>query len=303
MKSIYKLLDVNFDTFKRSEIISILKEYDLLGMLENAFRLLYRQNNKPGDIVTILSALLLGIERKIEAIKKLKYTRKKLESISSFMFIFLADFLIKTQHEPKEIISHLKENLHIFNNLLCQRSGSALKLFDFEKLAFICSTRTTATAGTARAPHPATPYPQENAPGIKQNAPPAPVAKRFIWTNKGKLEELVHQLVKRKLIKQKSGFFNLFLKPDDNLLIKWDTERIPELSFLLFKLYSLGFLKISGNKGYFTLAEKHFCGINGTVIKRNSLKKLSSSIRNENEKYSSVITEVNAIIRSIHPAD
>jgi hypothetical protein len=283
MESLRKLLAAHFDASKREEILYNLRQLQLTGFLDTASRLLYRKDNQLGDIITILSALLLEIAHKLEPIKRLGAGRKKVNSISIFMFIFLGDFLNRTLHEPQQILGRLRKNLLLYKDLFGHRHDPFTALIDFERLALICSAR--------------------KSNGGISFVSSGELAARFIWTNKGKLEELVHQLLIRKLISRKSDLFDLFLRPRKELTIQWDGRRMHELSLLLFRLYSMGFLKISGNKGYFALAERHFRGINGTIIKKNSLKKLSSHIRAEYSRYSNVISEVDAIIRSISASD
>lgn len=283
MESLHRLLAAYFDAPRRSEIVLLLRQLELTTLVDTALRLLSKKENQFTDIVAILSAILLEMGHKLDHLKSITEDRRKLDLLSTFMFVLLGDFLNKTPQEPRLILTRLRQNLALYRDLFGQRKERLPTLFDFDRLMVICSARR-----------------KDDAPILTSAGERSA---RFIWTDKGKLEELVHQLLKRKLIHRKSELFDLFLRPNDNLTIQWDGHRMPELSYLLFRLYSLGYLRISGNKGYFALAERHFRGIDGTIIKKNSLKKLSSTIRAENTRYNTVIAEVDEIIRSISLAD
>ncbi len=124
---------------------------------------------------------------------------------------------------------------------------------------------------------------------------------KMVWSGKGKLEELVDQLYQSGLIKSKSACFNLF-RPQNGkeVKVKWDFERKEHLAYLLYELYQQEFIKMVRTKGYFVYAEKHFVSFDGLVFKKNTLKKISSSIRQNPQGYSNVIREIRNIIKSIN---
>ena len=123
---------------------------------------------------------------------------------------------------------------------------------------------------------------------------------RIVWTDKGRLEELVYQLLTRKLIKSKTAFFNLLLKEDiEGITVKWDFLRKTHLALLFYELYSKNYIRIISNKGYFSFVEKHFTGFDNRLLKKDSLKKISSAIHTKPHKYLNVIAEVTDIINGI----
>jgi hypothetical protein len=123
---------------------------------------------------------------------------------------------------------------------------------------------------------------------------------KLIWTKKGRLEELTYQLAERKLIKNKRAFFDLFLRAQSEYtVVKWDFERKGHLAHLLFELYRKNLINITSNRGYFLYAEKHFIGFDGTVLKTNSLKKLSSAIHTQPLLHHKIIKDVNEILDKV----
>ncbi|RFM26269.1 hypothetical protein DXN05_20375 [Deminuibacter soli] len=124
---------------------------------------------------------------------------------------------------------------------------------------------------------------------------------RLCWTGKGRLEELAHQLLQRRLIKNKSAIFNCFSQADNLVLVKWDFDKKSHLAHLLHQLYNHGFITVAFNKGYFSCAEKQFVSFAGTRLQKNSLKKLSSFVINQPEKYTTVIHDVAEILQAITP--
>lgn len=120
---------------------------------------------------------------------------------------------------------------------------------------------------------------------------------RVVWLNKGRLEELVHQLLGHKLITSKSVLFDLFSSSRHaNVHVAWDLSRKAHLAHLWHQLYVKGMIRAEGSKGYFAFAEAHFTGMNGEVLHRNALKRLSSAINVDPDRFARVITDVEGIL-------
>jgi hypothetical protein len=122
---------------------------------------------------------------------------------------------------------------------------------------------------------------------------------KYVWLTKGNLPELVDILLKNNYIKSKKEFFDLFLKPDEIQAIRWNKDKKQHLALLLNRLFSEGYAKIEGNKGYFSFAEKHFASFEKVPFALNSLKKLSSLIAKNPDSYVAAINEVSDIMKQI----
>lgn len=129
-----------------------------------------------------------------------------------------------------------------------------------------------------------------------------PKRTRLQWTGRGRLEELVHQLVDRKLTPSKSALFALFdAKSTTDQRIRWDLSRKDHLALLLHELYAGGFIRAINSKGYFSFAEDHVVGWDGATLRKHALKRRQHAISSEPEKYGGVIAEVGAILKAIDP--
>jgi hypothetical protein len=123
---------------------------------------------------------------------------------------------------------------------------------------------------------------------------------RVVWVGRGKLEELVHQLLGQKLITSKSAFFDLFSSTRyGQVRICWDLSRKAHLAHLWHGLYVKGLIQAVASKGYFAFAEAHFTGMHGEVLRRNSLKRISSVISTEPDRFPSVIKDVERILSNV----
>ncbi|MFH0864659.1 MAG: hypothetical protein V1904_00585 [Bacteroidota bacterium] len=122
---------------------------------------------------------------------------------------------------------------------------------------------------------------------------------KLIWTGKGKLYEFVDILYQKKYIISKREIFSFFIKPCNGSKIRWNPDYKYHLAYLLFILCRENFIILSGSKGFYTCAEKHFTDIEGIFLKKNSLKNIKLKIINNPDKFSFVIREIDEIITKI----
>jgi len=267
------------------EISFILEKYQLSETIDNTIQLLNAKHNQVSDIGVISCCLLTRVNHNISAIKKPDQKIKIEVLLTDLIFKIYIDFLNNTPFDPEKIVEEIIKSSYVTCDLFGYDFNTFKKLIDFYKLNSII-----------------------NQPGKKAQAGASlsNTDKRkckLIWNNgKGRLEELIYQLQKRKLIKTKSTFFNLFLDDHaENVLVKWDFDRKGHLAHLLYQLYAKDLIRLVSCKGYFVYAEMHFIGFDGKVLKKDSLKKLSSSMNTEPLKYIDIIQEVEEIIKSIIP--
>jgi hypothetical protein len=278
MKTLSEYLDDNFTLANRREILAILKTCQLFPVADNFIALLKRNPDQLADICIISSALIININTNIKVLEP-EQRRKAEWLLADLIFVICVDFLKNKPLERDLILRKLKKQCLITCNLMGYDFHVFKKLIDLSALNTI--TPNDMHAGVAI-------HPAETSRG------------KLIWTKKGRLEELVYQLSERKLIKNKRALFDLFLNVQSkHPLVKWDFERKGHLAHLLFQLYKKDLINITSNRGYFSCAEKHFIGFDGSVLRTNSLKKLSSAIHSQPAHYPQVVGDVTEIIQKV----
>jgi hypothetical protein len=119
------------------------------------------------------------------------------------------------------------------------------------------------------------------------------------WLEKGRLFELIDILNKKKYIKSKKEMFAFFLPQKAGVLVRCNIDKKYHIAYLLYRLFNENYARVTGNRGYFCYAEMMFRDMDGKPFKSNSLKKISSRICKNKEKYSHICLEVDAIISKI----
>lgn len=266
-----------------SETIIILEKYRLAKIIDKTVQLLNNPNNQVSDIGIISCCLLTRINNNISTIKKQGLKLKIELLLTDLTLKIYTDFLGITPLAPDEIIKEIIKSSSVTCNLFGYGFNVFKQLIDFYNFNAVIN--------------------YTNKSGYFKHSPTVNRKKcKLIWNGKGRLEELIYQLQKRKLIKNKLNFFNLFLDDHaENILVKWDFERKWHLAYMLHQLYIKDLIRLVSCKGYFVYAEMHFIGFDGQVLKKDSLKRLSSSINTDPLKYANIINEVDDIIRAVTP--
>lgn len=279
MKMLSEYLDDNFTMVSRHEILAILKTCQLSPVVDNFIMLLKHNPDQLEDVCIISSALIINVNTNIKTLESEPRGKAEL-LLADLIFVIFVDFLKNKPLERNHILQNIKKQSLITCDLMGYDFNVFKKLIDIAALNGVNGNHTHG-AGVAIQPI--------EIPGCK-----------LVWTKKGRLEELVYQLSERRLIKNKRALFDLFLNGQSkHPLVKWDFERKGHLAHLLFQLYKKNLINITSNRGYFSCAEKHFIGFDGTVLKTNSLKKLSSAIHSQPSNYPQVIGDVTEIIEKV----
>lgn len=283
MKTVSEYTNAVFTAADNNETTFILEKYHLSETIDNTIQLLKKKHNHISDIGVISCCLLTRVNHNIGAVKKQDQKIKIEVLLTDLIFKIYIDFLNNAPFDPEKIIEEIIKSSSVTCDLFGYDFNTFKKLIDFYKFNSIINPPSKRIYLSA-------------IPNVDRKKC------KLIWNGKGRLEELIYQLQKRKLIKTKSTFFNLFLDDNaENVLVKWDFERKGHLAHLLYQLYAKDLIRLVSCKGYFVYAETHFIGFDGAVLKKDSLKKLSSSMNIEPLKYMDVINEVEEIIKSIMP--
>jgi hypothetical protein len=279
MKTLSEYLNDNFTMVNRHELLTVLKTCQLSPVVDNFILFLKNNPNQLADVCIISSALIININTNIKALETERRGKAEL-LLADLIFIIAVDFL-KTKPLARDLILRkLKKQCLITCDLMGYDFHVFKKLIDMSALNAVDNNNM-----------------HRNGVVIE----PVEISRcKLVWTKKGRLEELVYQLSERKLIKNKRALFDLFLNAQTkHPLVKWDFERKGHLAHLLFQLYKKNLINITSNRGYFSCAEKHFIGFDGTTLKTNSLKKLSSAIHSQPSNYPQVVGDVTEIIEKV----
>lgn len=281
MPQLEQFLKKHFNTELQEEISNLIHELSMRKYFNNTIMLLDNPEIPKNEvaIATVSSSLLRNINYKLGRFQTIE---EKISRQRIFGILFerlLVSFISKNIREVDKIFSSMESSLYI----TCLQQGYdhnlMKKLFDFEGLKHVLHNLRN----------------QELTVTLANNQK----IQKYVWLNKGNLPELVDILLKNNYIKSKKEFFDLFLKPDEIQEIRWSKDKKQHLALLLNRLFTEGFAKIEGNKGYFSFAEKHFTSFEKVPFAVNSLKKLSSLIAKNPSAYSIAINEVNDILKQI----
>lgn len=276
-------LNTQFSSGDINETSIILEKYNLAKIIDKTKLRLKDTRTQLPDIGFISCCLLSTINFNIGAIKKHDQKMRIEGILTDLIFEIYIDFLNRSFLGPESIIEEIIKSTAVSHDLCGCDFNVFKKLIDFYKMDRLIS--------------------QAHKSIYLKPLPSAEAHKsKLMWNGKGRLEELIFQLRERKLIKTKTHFFNLFINQHaDNTIVKWDFERKGHLAYLLHQLHVKDFMRLVSGKGYFSYAETHFTGFDDTPLKKDSLKKLSSSMNSEPLKYKYIINEVDEIIRAILP--
>jgi hypothetical protein len=122
---------------------------------------------------------------------------------------------------------------------------------------------------------------------------------RLEWTGKAKLDSFVDIMLVKKCIYAKRELYNFFLKPSRNNIVRYNTDKLELLAYLLHRLCRKGIIRPKVNKGYFICAESHFTDFDKNKIKKNTLKYLSCEVHLKKSRYATIRAEVEEIIAHI----
>ncbi len=128
---------------------------------------------------------------------------------------------------------------------------------------------------------------------------PRPKQQRIQWREKGQLAYLTHELKIRNWIRKKNEWMNFLDANKTPGIVHWNEKHKAELAYLLYSLYQNDFISPTGTKGYFTIAEEFLRDYSGRRFTKKALKKLSSKITCDMEKYQEITNVVNKILQKI----
>lgn len=269
---------INNTTLKKT-----LESNDLLEMMQNTHMQLASSLNKPRKKLNIRS-LILNI-LKVSSNKIMSISCNKQKSKIEFILISLSEiilreYIIKNVNQQQMIIPQIEEAIKI----TCNKCN--YNLVPYEKLLKYKLQSLSISFDK-----------KKDKKRIKTDS--TEKCRSIYWLEKGKLFELVYILKKKNYIKSKKDLFAFFQSPKPGIIVQCNAKKKYHIAYLLYRLFNENYVCITGNKGYFCCAEMMFYDYEGNPFKRNSLKKISSKIFKNKEKYLHVRKEIDAIISKI----
>jgi len=113
------------------------------------------------------------------------------------------------------------------------------------------------------------------------------------------LYELACMLKEKGYIKSLREFYKLFDERCPDYYTRWKAEKFALLAYLLHILHENNIFITTGNKGYFSFAEKHIVDFKGNKLKKDLLKNLCTRVKAEEIRFALVRAEVDKIIKDI----
>jgi len=266
---------------KKKEIRAQLAKYDLETILLSAEQAIEQRTVTSKSIGIWTACLVTTISEKVHAGIPDLERQGGLLAIQKHVFEMCMELLRRQREDSLELVSEIEKS----SSQACLLMDAAFN--PFARVIELCHLYTILHGSTGKVT-------DLEAPGYVK---PMPIV---LWTKKGRLEELVHQLLERKWISSSSRFFDLFEESrQQEVLVKWDMRFKMHLAHLWHELYVKGIIHVKRTKGYFRFAEAHFVGKNGEVLTCNSLKRRSSAVNQDTHKYKQVHAAVQVLLSTV----
>lgn len=286
MSSGYKTFNNILNSYsirERNTLKKILVQHDLLGILLNTHILISvdRKNiSTQFNLSSLVSSLLIFIITKLNSIKD-KEQKSKVE----FYVISLAEKILH------EYLRSSKESQQIIIAQICVAIKKTCKQcnFDFAPYSNLFNHKIQSLLLVNIS----------NVTTSCQSINHNNRCHSIHWAENGKLFELIDLLKLKGYIVNKKEVFVFFQSFKIGIKVHWNDGKKYHLAYLLYRLFSENYVIISGNKGYFSCAEKVFCGLDGKPFKNNSLRKISSKINQDKVRYKPVIQAIDDIMKKI----
>ncbi|OQP67260.1 hypothetical protein A3860_02550 [Niastella vici] len=285
------IIEQHFISPEKQEILILLKKYDLADLILKHGTLLIEQiqkhlstNNKAPLPILSSSAsnLLVAINSKVTLITDPFEKRKIQQAVANLSVRMFASIIKLFPNDALEVLKAVQEGL---------QSTSSLWSYDYNDIdqlmhlsGFYEMIQSIDGSNAAK-----------KIKKIEQG----PIS--FLkWTKKCDTGFLTSELKEKGWIKSQNGFVKLFDNQDESLKVHWNTNYRYELARLLFMLHEKDFIRPVPSKGYFAIAERHIVDFAEKPLPKNALKKLSSKMTQEPDKYKEIISEVDELINKLN---
>lgn len=294
MKLLTDLLDEHYLPEDKEELLALLKNYDILSTLEKLVaklrqHLIQQIGEHPkapmAAISSLSSSTLTSINSKVIQIADPKEKRRVQVVVSQLAFRLLLTIAKQFPDEAKDIFTTVTTSLEDTSELMnydFKDIRQLMLLGEIQELFNSISGKQQASEITQRT--------SQTLPFLQ-------------WTGIAPIDLLTHELNEKKWIKSRKGFEGLFENQDPDFRLNWDFGKKAQLAYLLLRLKKEKYIAQNGSKGYFSIAEKYIVDFSGQPLTKDALKKLSSKISTEHERYSNIINEIDAILNQLNKGE
>lgn len=288
LKSLDHILDQHFFPERKKEIKAVLEEFGFEKILTGAYsQLISNKGDKAGIQAlnspvfgTTITSALTQINNQVVTITNPDKKVFVKQAVADLTFRLILELV-------REIEAELIEAAPYFNDVLkvsCELNG-----FDYEDFKNYVNLNeligvSQDLSGTSEA---------QKLKKVRKNT--------ITWgANEASKAELIDLLKKKRdWIRKPSNWIKFLTDPSDDLQIKWNQTRMEELAYLIYKLREIGLIECLGNRGTFSVIEKHLVSFDGNKLNSGTLKKLSSKINNNWTKYEHRLKPVTEIIHAV----
>lgn len=294
MNHLEQLLKEHFLPDKIKEINQLFYKYELFSFFN---RILAQHNNKVSvalktnnrapiaHISSVTSSILTGVNLKIVKINNANEKRKLQIRISEIGIRIILSLVHKFKQDYLIIYETIIESLETTSDALGFDYSDIKELMGFDQIEMALLT--------LRGDHIA-----DEIRLIEEIELDC-----MIWTDKVHLDILLYEIHKKKWIKKKDNFAKLFGNTDPNLEVHWNLKCKYHLAYLLYRLnhktehYIIRKGTKSKKVGYFKICENYIRDFSGKKLTKNALRKNSSKINKNPEKYAVIIKDVDDIMQ------
>lgn len=275
-------INSHFQDEEGKEIINAIAQIHLEKIIDNSISILQDESIPKDEVVvaSLTTGLLTSINFKVNQLPNNEDIGNILRVFGKLTERWLILLVCENIEQSDTIFHSLEKSIRVTCIQFNYEHRALKQFFDFDRIKLIVSSLKMQTNKTFEKP-------------IQMRK------QKYVWTEKGNLAELVDILHKQNFIKGKKELFDIFLKPKDDLKVRWNPEKKFHLAHLLNRLFTENYARIEGNKGYFTYAEKHFVTFENEYLNPSSLKKISSQVSLFPEEFPSIVEEVDYIIKLI----
>jgi hypothetical protein len=288
LKLLDDIINEHFVPSDNQEIRSLFEKYNIFDCLSKTTehlkvqiqRAITSDSKAPVTaIATSSSNLLVSVNTRLTEISDLQEKRKIQVTVGQIGIRLLLSIVKLFPDQAVEIFDQVKQTLQHTSSLFNYDYNDIESLMSFKEFEDLIQTLT----------------------GVKQASEIIKIEpskeKVLLWTQRVNIGVLTSELKKRNWIKSQNEFAKLFEKPDKSLKVRWDMNYKYELAHLLLELKDGDFIR--PRKGFFLIIERHIVDFDGTITPKNSLKKISSKITTDPEKYAEITKTVDEIIKPI----
>lgn len=291
MSLLQKFIELHYIGSEQKDLVDMLNKYDLPPILEQVLSAhhssLALANNLPFDKILPFASshatlALTTIKLKLDTIQDAEEIKKLKKGLTQMGIRLYLSFIRQFPNDMLAITRLVKDSLPSLIEALGYDKRELDENFNVEQFEIVISEITGERFANEIKP-------------VKIDRP----GYRLRWNEKGRLDYLSDEMKARNWIKKKNEWNNLLDSSKTPGAVQCNEKYKAQIVHLLYSLRKNGYVTMQGTKGYFSIAENHFTDYSGRPFPKNSLKRLSSKINEQAEKYKLILVEVEEVMKKI----